>query len=152
LNRPNLEFLLQLRCELAPSIDVGVTPTGQRRVVEITSGVFEGPRMRGIVLPGGADWQVVRADGVIELHAHYLLQSDDGVVIAVRNNGLRHSSPEVFARMTNGETVDASEYYCRTAPLFEAPMGQYQWLNQSLFLGTATRLPTSIILDFYRVA
>jgi hypothetical protein len=104
------------------------------------------------MLRGGADWQVVRSDGVAELHALYVLQTDDGVRIQVENHGLRHGPEAVMRRLAAGEEVDPSEYYFRAAPRFSAPAGKYEWLNRSLFLCTGTRAPLGIHLWFYRVA
>jgi hypothetical protein len=148
----HLEFIFELTCELAPALEIGATPEGFRRVVPIISGTFEGPLLRGVVLPGGADWQIVRPDGVTELQARYVLRTHEGVLIQVRNRGLRHGTPEVLARLANDETVDPSEYYCRTTPIFEAPAGPYEWLNRYIFVATAARLPLSIRLRFFRVA
>jgi hypothetical protein len=149
---PTLEFLLELKCSLAPAVELGQTPAGLRRVVDIVSGEFAGPLLRGTLLPGGADWQVVRPDGVTELLAHYILRTDDGVLIQVRNRGLRHGSSEVMRRMAKGEIVDDSEYYCRTTPEFEAPEGRYEWLNKSVFTASGARYPESITLRYFRVA
>ncbi len=148
--QPVLEFLCEIRCELAPPLEFGTTYSGFRRVVDIQGGVFAGPALRGAVR-GGADWQVTRNDGVIELQAHYILVTDDGVPIQVRNRGLRHGPEEALRRIAAGENVDAREYYCRTTPVFDAPNGKYDWLNHSVFVATAQRFATSICLHVYRV-
>jgi Protein of unknown function (DUF3237) len=150
--KPHLERVFELNGVLAPTVVVGETPHGTRRMVPITGGTFAGEAIRGTVLPGGADWQVVRRDGVAELHALYLLQTDDEVRIQVENHGLRHGPEAVLRRMAEGEPVDPSEYYFRAAPRFSAPAGRYEWLNRSLFLCTGTRAPLGIHLWFYRVA
>jgi hypothetical protein len=120
-------------------------------MVPILAGSFEGPRMKGTVPAGGADWQVTRPDGITEIEACYTLQTDDGVVIRVINRGLRHGPLEVMRRLAQGEAVDPSEYYFRAAPSFEAPLGMYDWLNQRLFISTGRRLRASVQLDFYEV-
>lgn len=149
--QPGFEFVFELNATLDPAIAIGETPHGVRRMVPITGGRFEGPAIRGSVLPGGADWQVVRGDGASELEALYLLRTDDGVVIQVRNRGLRHGPPEVMRRLAAGETVEPSEYYFRAAPSFAAPAGKYEWLNRSLHVCTGARYGGSIRLWFYRV-
>jgi hypothetical protein len=148
--QPALEFLCEIRCELAPPLEFGSTYSGFRRVVDIQGGVFSGPALRGAVR-GGSDWQVTRNDGVIELQAHYVLVTDDGVPIQVRNRGLRHGPEEALRRIAAGENVDTREYYCRTTPVFDAPSGKYDWLNRSVFVATAQRFATSICLHVYRV-
>jgi hypothetical protein len=149
---PTLEFLFEIHCALSTPLELGAGPGGFRRVIEISSGDFEGPRIRGTVLPGGADWQIVRSDGVTELQAHYILRTDDGVHIRVRNAGLRRADEVVFNRIVAGESVDPSEYYFRTTPVFEAPEGPYVWLNQSVFLATGARFSSAVTLWFFRVA
>ncbi len=76
--------------------------------------------MRGMVRPGGVDWQDTSSDGVSEIEAHYALETDDGAVIRVINNGFRHGEPNVMQRLAQGEAVNASQYYFRAAPRFEA--------------------------------
>jgi len=108
-----------LRAELADIVDVGVTPMGHRRVVNIQGGHFEGDLISGTVLPGGADWQWVRTDGTIDLDARYTLKTDAGELIQVTSQGLRTASPEVLARLGRGEDVDPALYYFRTVMRFE---------------------------------
>ena len=71
---PRFEFLMDLAVDVGEVVSMGVTPLGERRVVNILGGTFEGPEMRGEVLAGGADWQLARTDGVLDLDAHYALQ------------------------------------------------------------------------------
>src|SRR5215831_10107434 len=149
--KPQLELVFELDGVLAPAVVIGETPRGLNRMVPIKSGTFEGPGIRGTVLEGGADWQVVRSDGVAELHALYLLMTEDGVRIQVENHGMRHGPEEVLRRLAAGEPVEPSEYYFRAAPRFTAPAGRYDWLNRSLFLCTGTRAPLGIHLWFYAV-
>ena len=108
-----------LRAELADIVDVGVTPMGHRRVVNIQGGHFEGDLISGTVLPGGADWQWVRTDGTIDLDARYTLKTDAGELIQVTSQGLRTASPDVLARLGRGEDVDPALYYFRTVMRFE---------------------------------
>ncbi len=148
---PVLEFLCEVRAVVKPPVEVGHTPSGLRRIVDIVEGTFEGPLLRGTILPGGADWQILRADGVAELQAHYILKTDDGVLIQVRNRGLRHGPEEVLRRIAEGGHVDPSEYYFRATPVFEAPAGKYEWLNLSVFTATATRHAASVLVTIFRV-
>ncbi|HSD74668.1 MAG TPA: DUF3237 domain-containing protein [Steroidobacteraceae bacterium] len=150
--KPELEFVFELRGTLAPAHAIGPTPQGARRMVPITGGSFEGPRLRGSIMPGGADWQVLRGDGVSELEALYLLRTHDDVLIQVRNRGLRHGPEAVMQRLFAGEPVDPREYYFRAVPSFAAPAGAYEWLNRSIFLCSGARQANSIQLWMYRVA
>ena len=146
------EFAFEARVSVATPLVVGQSSHGLRRIVPITGGTFEGPNIRGRVVPGGADWQFVRPDGVLSVEAHYTLQTSDSVLIMVTNRGIRRASPEVMARLGRGEQVDPSEYYFRTTAEFEAPIGsKYEWLNKSVFIGVAERKPDAAIIRFYRV-
>jgi hypothetical protein len=146
------EFVFEARVSVQTPLVVGQSSHGLRRIVPITGGTFEGPNIRGRVIPGGADWQYVRPDGVLYVDARYTLQTSDSVLIMVTNRGLRRASPEVMARLGRGEQVNPSEYYFRTTAEFEAPIGsKYEWLNQSVFIGVAERRPDAAIIRFYRV-
>jgi hypothetical protein len=149
--QPELEFVCELTAALAQPIEVGATPSGLRRIVNIVEGSFEGPLLRGSILPGGADWQIIRTDGVAELQAHYVLKTDDGVLIQVRNRGLRHGPEEILRRIAEGGRVDPSEYYFRTTPVFEAPAGRYEWLNRSVFVAMAARYAASVTVRIFRL-
>jgi len=148
---PELRHICDIEAQVGPLRDLGPTPHGRRRIVPILGGTVKGPRLRGEIVPGGADWQYVRADGVVELVARYSIRTHDGVEIAVANSGLRRAAPEVMARLTRGETVDPALVYCRTVPLFEAPAGPYEWLNASLFVCTAARLPDKVQVTVFEV-
>jgi hypothetical protein len=149
--KPQLELVFELDGVLEPAVVVGETPQGLRRMVAIRTGTVVGPDIRAKVLPGGADWQFLRPDGVSVLEARYLIETDDGVRIQVTNFGLRHGPEAVMKRLAAGEAVDPSEYYFRAAPQFSAPAGRYDWLNRNLFLCTGTRAPLGIHLWVYRV-
>ena len=148
---PALEFICEIRAGVGPAIELGRTPAGLRRIVDIIEGSFEGPLLRGNLLPGGADWQILRADGVAELHAHYILKTDDGVLIQVRNRGLRHGAEETLRRIAAGEKVNPVEYYFRATPVFEAPEGRYEWLNRSIFAATAERYAAAVMVRVFRI-
>ena len=146
-----LEPLLRAEITLAPPQELGDTPHGRRRVIASTGGSFRGERLSGRVLPGGADWQIVRADGVAQLEARYTLETDDGALVYVHNVGLRHGPPEVLAKLAAGEPVDASLYYMRTTPAFETGAAKYQWLNRVVCIATGARLANAVELDVFEV-
>jgi Protein of unknown function (DUF3237) len=149
--KPRLELLLEARAALDDPVVIGPTPQGARRMISIRDGVFCGPAMRGVILPGGADWQYQRADGVTVLEARYLLRTDDGVTIEVTNRGLRHGPDAVMRRLAAGETVDPASYYFRASPSLSAPAGPYEWLNRSVYLCTGNREPSAVTLWMYQV-
>jgi hypothetical protein len=148
---PELQLVLELNAQLGRPVDIGATPYGFRRVIEIVSGTFTGPLLKGTLQPGGADWQIIRTDRVTELHAHYILCTDDGVLIQVKVRGLRHAIGDALERIAAGHSVDPSEYYFRVAPIFETPAGPYEWLNRSVFIGSGERSADGVRIVVYRV-
>ena len=149
---PGLEFVYEAEGELETPVPIGETPDGTRRIIGIKpGGRVKGPRISGRMMGGGADWQVLRPDGVTVADAIYALETDDGVVIQIRNKGLRHGPPAVMARLAAGEVVDPAEVYFRTVPEFIAPKGPYDWLNRSVFICSGARYPASIKLWVWRV-
>lgn len=146
-----LQPLLRAEITLAAPQELGDAPLGRRRIIPITGGRFRGERLAGRVLPGGADWQIVRGDGVSQLEARYTLETDDGALIYVRNVGLRHGPADVLARVAAGEAVDPSLYYMRTTPSFETGAAKYAWLNRLVCLATGARRKAAVELDVYEV-
>ena len=146
-----LEKLFRAEIRLAPPQELGDTPQGRRRLIGITGGRVSGARVSGRVLPGGADWQVVRGDGVADLDARYTVETDDGALVYVRNRGLRHGPPEVLRRLAAGEPVDAASYYMRTTPLFETGDPRYAWLNRIVCVATGARLSAAVELEVFEV-
>jgi hypothetical protein len=148
---PELVHLCDIDVSVGPIRELGVMPRGRRRLVAILGGVVSGPRLEGEVLPGGADWQVGRTDGILELVARYAIRTSTGVEIAVTNRGLRRAAPAIMERLARGEPVDPALVYFRTVPTFEAPAGDYDWLNRSIFLASAARLPEQVRLRIFEV-
>ena len=147
----NLQPLLRIEVTLAPAQELGDTPLGRRRIIGITGGSFRGERLCGRVLPGGADWQVIRADGVADLDARYTLETDDGALIYVRNRGYRHGPADVLQRLARGEAVEPRLYYMRTTPIFEAGDARYAWLNRIICVATGARRPAAVELEVFEV-
>ena len=150
---PRLEFAFEVRAEVANPTVVGELPSGQtRRIIDILGGSFEGPGIKGKLLPGGADWQLIRSgDGFTDIDARYTLETDDGHLIYVTNIGIRHAAPEVMQRLNAGEVVDQSEIYFRAVPKFETAAPELEWLMRSIFISTGERYPNGVIIRFFRV-
>lgn len=146
-----LEPLLKADITLAPAQELGESPLGRRRIINITGGSFRGERLSGKVLPGGADWQVIRSDGVADLDARYTLETADGALIYVHNHGYRHGPADVLKKLAAGEDVDPSLYYMRTTPLFETGDARYVWLNRMVCVGTGARKKSSVHLEIFEV-
>lgn len=130
---PHLSPAFVVEVQVLVPHTVGDTGSGFRRIFPIVGGRAFGPRLNGKVLPVGADWSLVRPDGVTELHARYAIRTDDGHVVDVLNAGLMHGLPA--ADPEPGEDVEEPELFCRTTPTFEAPSA-LRWLNDEVFLGT----------------
>jgi hypothetical protein len=148
---PRLEFAFEVRAEVANPTVVGPLPTGTRRIIDILGGTFQGPKLKGKLLPGGADWQLIRDDGFTEIDARYTLQTDTGHLIYVSNVGIRHAPPEVMKRLNAGEKVDPSLIYFRAVPKFETAAPELQWLMRSIFIATGERYPNGVLIRFWRV-
>ena len=146
-----LQPLFQAEITLAPPQDLGETPLGRRRIIGVTGGRFSGERLSGRVLAGGADWQVIRADGVADLDARYTLETSDGALIYVRNHGYRHGPAEVLHKLSRGEEVDPSLYYMRTTPLFETGDARYAWLNRIVCVASGARRPAAVELEVFEI-
>jgi Protein of unknown function (DUF3237) len=121
---PQLRFVFEEQVTLAADIPVGETPIGKRNIVPITGGTFEGPGLRGKIMPGGWDWQLTHPSGCFDLHADYMIQTDDQVIIHVINQGM--VCPNSLGRRDALFTI----------PTFEAPKGKYDWLNGGVYVGT----------------
>ena len=147
----DVEPLFEVRAEVGDVVSLGVAPGGERRVVEITGGTFEGAALRGMVLPGGADWQWRFADGTLGIDAHYLLRETSGALIEVRSQGVRAAPPAVMERLARGEDVDPADYYFRTAMRFTTGDARFGWLNRTLAIARAARRPSRVELQVYRV-
>lgn len=132
-------LLMTLQVTVAGPQRIGPGPLGTRTTVPILEGRFEGPRLRGRVLPGGGDWTLLRGDGVLELDLRVTLETNDGALIHMSSFGLRHGPPEVIAALGRGEKVDPSAYYFRTIARFETGDARYAFLNRLLAVSTGDR-------------
>ena len=126
-NAPQLEYVVELKVKCEGAYQVGKTSHGNRFIIPIVGGTFEGPKMKGTILPGGADYQLQDNEhGRTEVEAIYSIKTDDGVNIHVRNRGLICTGKD-----ENGNP----QFYFRTTPQFEAPFdSKYAWLNNAIFV------------------
>ena len=144
--------LMRLDVELGPVLDIGLVPGGHRRVIPITGGRFEGERLRGEILPGGADWNLVRPDGTVYLWARYTLRTDDGALIMITNDGLQPGAPDVMLQILTGGPVDMTDWYAKTRPTFEVAHEKYAFLNSRIFVGNLTpNGQTAVTIDIFEV-
>jgi hypothetical protein len=153
LPEPRLTLVYRLEAVLGEPLDFGAVSQGHRRIVPQIGGTFEGPHVKGKLLPGAsADWQIVLADGTVLGDIRYTLQTDDGALLYVQSRGVRHGSAEVLARLARGEDVDASEYTFRTSTQIETTSARLDWLNRGVFISVGGRLRGTVIYETYLVA
>jgi len=143
--------IFRVHAELADIMHLGRTPYGERRVINVLGGRVEGPRVNGRILPGGADWQIVRPDGAADIQARYTIETDAGARILVDSEGLRHGPPEVIERLARGEAVDPALYYFRTVMRFETADPAVDWLNRILALARGARDQATVRLEVHEV-
>jgi hypothetical protein len=143
--------IFTILADLAEILHFGPTPYGERRVIHILGGRVSGPKLSGRILPGGADWQIVRTDGASDVQARYTIETDAGAHVLVNSEGLRHGPPEVLARLLRGEAVDPTEYYFRTVMRFETGEKSLDWLNRTLAIARGAREAKAVRLEVFEV-
>jgi hypothetical protein len=148
---PELLPLAHVDCELGELVTLGPAKCGERRYVPIRGGTVSGPELQGRIVEGGIDWQVARADGVLDIAAHHVVETPDGALVELQSDGMRHGPPEVLAALARGESPPPSSCFFRTRVLFTtgAPAGLH--LNKVMALATGQRLARRVLLDLYRI-
>ena len=141
----------QINFEVPRVVNAGLTPYGIRRIAEVSGGVFEGPKLRGTVLPAGGDWIIIRPDKVMQLDVRVTLKTEDDELIYMTYRGVRHGPDDVMERLNAGDDVDPSDYYFRTAPFFETGSEKYAWLNGIICVSKGQRLPKGPVYQVYQV-
>ena len=149
--KPELTYAFELRATVDHPQEVGEVRGGRRRIVSILGGTVDGPMLRGTIVPGGADWQLIQPDGFSQLDTRYTIRAESGALVYVQNAGVRHASPDVMTRLLAGEPVDPALVYFRTVPRFETAAPDLQWLTRSIFVGVGTRHPDTVVIRFYRI-
>jgi hypothetical protein len=147
---PALEPAFTVDALLGPLEDHGVTRAGHRRVVPIVSGRITG-LFDAEILPSGADWQIVRPDGSIEIDTRYSARTSDGEYVHLRTSGVRSGPPAVLEALLRGEAVDPAEYYFRVAVRLETSAPRLAVLERSLFVASAIREANRVAYTAYRV-
>jgi hypothetical protein len=147
---PPLHLLAQIVCEVGAVVSLGATAAGERRYVPLTGGTVSG-EIEGRIVEGGIDWQWQRPDGVLDIAAHYVIETRDGALIEVQSTGLRHGPPEVMAALARGDAVPADTYYFRTAIRFTTGHANWQHLNRLLAVAVGRREARTVRLDVWRV-
>lgn len=146
---PSLRPFASFAVQVAEPQQVGPVPGGVRRVIPILGGSVQGEGWTGRVLPGGADFQLIVHDGYAELDARYVVETDAGDLVFVRNQAVRSGPPALMQRIARGEPVDARQIYFRCQPRFETASPALGWINERLFVGTGARLPDQVVMRFF---
>jgi hypothetical protein len=148
------EFLFDIVVDLNPRLNFGRGPVGQRVLFGSAGGTFEGPRLRGEVLPGGGDWALFRPDGAMLLDVRLTLRTDDGALLHMTYGGRYTTPPELRAEMADHATrhrVSPSRYYFRTNPLFETGAESHAWLNDIVCVGSGYLVEGGIAYKIFQV-
>jgi hypothetical protein len=143
--------VLHLEVEVGAPVEIGRTPAGIRRIVPITGGTVSGPLLTGRVLPGGADFQVIRTGTETVADARYVLESDRGERVYVQNLALRTGSAEDVERLRQDLPVDPARIYFRSTPRFETEAPRLAELTSHVFVGSGVRHPRAVVFDFFQV-
>jgi hypothetical protein len=147
---PKMTYAFELHATVAAPTELGQVANGRRRIIDITGGTVEG-QIKGKVRPGGADWQIVRADGFAELDTRYMLRTDAGELIYIQNAGMRHAPPDITQKLLAGQDVDPALVYFRTVPTFETSAPSLQWLTRGIFVATGERHPSDVVIRVWKV-
>jgi hypothetical protein len=151
MTMPILEHVFDVAVEVAAPLAIGETGGGLRRIVDIRGGIVTGPRLQGRIRPGGADFQIIRADGTAALHARYVIEAADGALVYVENDGIRTGPADALARLNRGETVDPGLIYFWSTPRFETAATGLRWLTTHIFLASGARRPDRVELRVFQV-
>lgn len=148
------EFLMSFEASLKPTLDVGNGALGHRAIADVTGGSFEGPRLKGTIVPSGADWFIINpALGLINIDVRATLQTHDGANIFATYNGRIAVAPEKFAELFDSSKgpPDPSTYYFRTAPTFETGSEKYLWINSIQAVGIGEIIEGGVRYDIYEI-
>lgn len=147
---PGLKKIATFTINVDTPIVIGHTGLGKKQFIPIKSGTANG-KIKGLILPSGADSQIIRWDGSVDLSARYVIQTEDDELIYIENNGIRQASKEFREQVAEGKIVPPEHVYFRTIPVFETGSAKYKWLQDRIFVGAAVRNRDSVVLDIYDV-
>ena len=145
--KPLMTFFLDIK----PPYKLGKTPVANRVIAELPGGYFEGESLRGTILPSGSDWQVMREDGAVMINVRTLLETDDGALIGMSYQGLRHGPKDVIDAIARLENVSPLAYYMRVNVTFETSAEKYDWLNRVVAIAHGHRLPQGAIYNIFEI-
>lgn len=147
---PDLHYFGTITAQVADPVELGAMPGGAQRIIPITGGTLSGPGVTGTILPGGADFQVLRSATTTDLEARYAIETDDGERISVHNLGLRTGSEEDIATLVAGGVVAPERIYFRCVPHLSGT-GRWAWLAERIFVASGTRHPDRVVVDVFQL-
>ena len=146
-----LEHLVTYHADLKPAVVVGPGPNGNRVIVDVVGGTFEGPRLRGTILPSGADWLTVGPDGVVRLDVRATFLTEDGAHVYMHYHGISVPNEDATKKRAEGGATDFGDQYFMTAPRFETGDPRYSWLNAIIAVGEGRAGPGWVEYRVYQV-
>jgi hypothetical protein len=146
-----LEHLMTYRADLKPPVQVGGVPSGTRQIFDVTGGSFEGPRMKGRILPSGGDWLLIGNDGVGRLDVRATFETDDGALIYMQYYGVLVLNEAISASLAEGRATDYGDSYFMTQPRFETGDPGYAWLNSVVAVAEGRVLPSAVEYRVFEV-
>ncbi|KAK5702207.1 hypothetical protein LTR17_022515 [Elasticomyces elasticus] len=154
LPNPSLRFLFHLECDMEAFRHIGQGPYGDRSTVIFKTGRFEGPRMRGEILPGGGDWEIVRDHDdqqTAHLNTRYNLVTHDGATIYLQTTGTRTGKKSVLSKLGDDISITPDQFKMRLNLTMETGDPRYSWINQGVFVASSGRVGDQVIYDAYEL-
>ncbi|EMC97541.1 hypothetical protein BAUCODRAFT_455722 [Baudoinia panamericana UAMH 10762] len=151
---PALEFLFHLECDMESFRHIGEGPYGDRSTVIFKGGRFEGPKLKGVILPGGGDWEIVRDHGdqqTAHLNTRYNLQTHDGANIYLQTTGTRTGPRSVLEKLGEDTSIKPDQFKMRLHLMMETGDPRYSWVNSGVFIASSGRVGSQVIYDAYEV-
>ena len=145
-------FVMRLNVAYNQTQPIGAVAGGERAIFPVVGGTFEGPRLRGRVLPHGADWVIWRSDGAMVIDVRTALETDDGALISMQYVGLAcGTTPESSERFRRREVLPYEDIYVRTTPRFETADPRYEWLNRVIAVANGARTPDGPMYHVFEI-
>jgi hypothetical protein len=149
---PKLEYLMTYHADLKPPVNIGAVPAGLRQIYDVTGGSFEGPGLKGKIVPSGADWLLIGNDGVGRLDVRATFETDDGAHIYMQYYGVIQMSPKITEALAAGGETQYGDTYFMTQPRFETGDERYAWLNSIVAVAEGRAKTSAVEYRVYKVA
>ena len=147
----SFDYAFTIEAEIDQPKSAGASPLGERLHIPILGGKVFGPKLSGLIMPGGSDWPLICPDGNSRIEAHYTIKAEDGTLIYVVNKAIRVSSTAVTSLLRAGKSVSSEDYYMRGSPVFDAPDGSHKWLRETIFVCSIAPQGNKIQIDVFAV-